>query len=72
MRALMIALTGFWLTAPAATAKEAASDQPTAQDMPVPKPVSTTKIKPCPDGYELVTRHNGQHACAKDLMPANE
>jgi hypothetical protein len=62
--------------ATAALGKESAPDQTdtqqTSADQPIPKPVTTTIIRPCPDGYELVTRHNGQHACAKDLVPANE
>jgi len=36
------------------------------------KPVTTTTIKRCPEGYEFVTRANGQPGCAKDVVPANE
>ena len=36
------------------------------------KPVATTTIKRCPEGYELVTRANGRVSCAKDVIPPNE
>jgi hypothetical protein len=36
------------------------------------KPVTTTKIKRCPEGYEFVTRANGQPGCAKDIVPIND
>jgi hypothetical protein len=35
------------------------------------KPVTTTTIKHCPEGYELVTRANGVPGCAKDIVPTN-
>jgi hypothetical protein len=36
------------------------------------KPVTTTIIKRCPDGRELVIRSNGRYGCAKDVIPPNE
>ena len=36
------------------------------------KPVTTTKIKRCPDGRELVVRVNGALGCAKDIVPPND
>jgi hypothetical protein len=71
MRALPITLAVLCLVT-AASAKEAEPEQSTSQDSPVPKPVTTTTIKRCPEGYEPVTRYNGQHACAKDFVPLNE
>lgn len=64
----------------AASAKEIAPDQTTSpegvrvvgQPPGRPKSVTTTIIKRCPEGYELVVRANGQRACAKDIVPANE
>jgi hypothetical protein len=36
------------------------------------KPVTTTKIRRCPEGYELVYRVNGvERGCAKDIVPTN-
>lgn len=56
-----------------ALAADTAPDQP-AMPKPLsdPKPVTTTVIKRCPEGYELVTRANGRRGCAKDVLPANE
>jgi hypothetical protein len=65
VRLLTIALAVLFL-ATAAWAKEAGPEQAGSQDAPVPKPVVTMTIKRCPEGYEPVTRYNGQHACAKD------
>jgi len=56
----------------AASAKETEPEQATTQAAPIAKPVATTTIKRCPEGYEPVTRYNGQHACAKDFVPLNE
>jgi hypothetical protein len=36
------------------------------------KPVTTTIIKRCPDGYELVIRSGGRRGCAKDIVPPND
>jgi len=36
------------------------------------KAVTTTKIKRCPDGRELVIRANGAYGCAKDIVPPND
>jgi hypothetical protein len=36
------------------------------------KPVTTTIVKRCPDGYELVIRANGGRGRAKDIVPAND
>jgi hypothetical protein len=34
------------------------------------KPVTTTKISRCPEGYELIYRVNGvERGCAKDTVP---
>ena len=36
------------------------------------KPVATTIIRRCPEGYELVYRINGvERGCAKDIVPTN-
>lgn len=35
------------------------------------KPVTTTTIKRCPDGRELVVRLNDALGCAKDIVPPN-
>jgi hypothetical protein len=77
MRVLLIALTVTCLVAPV-MGKEAATDQggtqPESQNQPLGggKPVTTTTIKRCPDGYELVVRVDGRRGCAKDIVPANE
>jgi hypothetical protein len=60
------------------SAKEAAPEQTaldeSALDQPLGggKPVTTTIIRRCPEGYELVTRVDGRHGCAKDILPAND
>ncbi len=36
------------------------------------KPVTTTTIKRCPDGRELVVRVNGALGCAKDIVPPKD
>jgi hypothetical protein len=57
-----------------ALGKEAAPGQGCSHGSPprvIGKPVTTTTIKRCPEGYELVTRANGQPGCAKDIVPAN-
>jgi hypothetical protein len=36
------------------------------------RPVTTITVKPCPDGYELVVRANGQRGCAKEIVPTRE
>lgn len=60
----------------AAVAKEAATDQASPQDDTKPigggRPVTTITVKPCPEGYELVIRANGQRGCAKEILPTNE
>jgi hypothetical protein len=56
-------------TAPDQSASPGTTD---SQPLVGGKPVATTKIKPCPDGYELVARVNGQRACAKDVIPTKE
>jgi hypothetical protein len=43
-----------------------------AQPHAVGKPVTTTTIRRCPDGYELVIRADGRRGCAKDILPAND
>lgn len=77
---LLLTLLAFLtLCGTAASSKEAEPDQvrapnntSVAQPIGGGKPVSTTIIKRCPEGYELVTRANGRHGCAKDVVPANE
>jgi hypothetical protein len=49
----------------------------TAEQTPpvVPKPVRTITITVgrCPEGYQMVTRHDdGQTACAKDFVPTTK
>jgi hypothetical protein len=61
----------------AAVAKDATTDQapqrPQVDARPIGgKPVTTTIIKRCPDGYELIMRVNGQLGCAKDIVPVQE
>lgn len=53
-----------------ASAKEAAPDQTMPAVDAKPKPVPTTVIKRCPEGFELVLRVNGRRGCAKDVIPA--
>lgn len=36
------------------------------------KAVTTTIIKRCTDGRELVLRANGRYGCAKDIVPPND
>jgi len=36
------------------------------------QPVTTTTIRRCPEGYEVVSRANGRPGCAKGILPANE
>ncbi len=74
MHALMIALVALCCTV--ASAKETAPG-PTIPDVDAkplgaPKPVTTTTIKRCPHGYELVVRANGRPGCAKDIVPTND
>ena len=69
-RALLLATT--MLCCVAASAKEAGPDQVGSQDSSRPKPVTTTIIKRCPDGYELVIRSGGRRGCAKDIVPPND
>ncbi len=59
-------------------AKEVAPDQtPSPDDSAAGRPigggksVTTTIIRRCPEGYELVTRANGRRGCAKDIVPPN-
>jgi hypothetical protein len=60
------------------SAKEAAPEQTpldeSALDQPLGggKPVGTTIIRRCPEGYELVTRVDGRRGCAKDILPPND
>ncbi len=74
MQALTIAFVTLCCTA--ALAKEVAPDQtiPQVDARPLgdPRPVTTTIIKRCPDGYELVIRVNGRRGCAKDIVPTND
>jgi len=62
----------------AALAKEPAPDQtlqdPGSTNQPLGggRPVSTTIIKRCPDGRELVIRVDGRYGCAKDIVPPND
>jgi hypothetical protein len=64
--------------ATAALSKEAVPDQNGAPDTSarqphaVGKPVTTTIIKRCPEGYDLVIRVDGRRGCAKDIVPVNE
>lgn len=75
-RALTIGL--FLYCCAAAVAKEAATDQappyPQVDAKPIGggKTVTTTIIKRCPDGYELVMRVNGQLGCAKNIVPVQD
>jgi hypothetical protein len=62
---LLLSCTGAW-------AKEAAPDQNAQQPIGGGKPVTTTIIKRCPDGRELVVRANGSRGCAKDIVPPND
>ncbi len=62
-----------------ASAKEVAPDQTPSLDESATgrplgggKPVTTTTIRRCPEGYELVTRANGRRGCAKDIVPPND
>jgi len=73
IRASIVALFILWCTA-AVVAKDDATDQMRGDAKPIGggKPVSTVRIKPCPDGYELVIRVDGRRGCAKDILPANE
>jgi hypothetical protein len=51
-----------------AGAPDAKDSQPHATG----KPVTTTIIRRCPEGYELVYRVNGvERGCAKDIVPTN-
>jgi hypothetical protein len=61
-----------------AFAKEVAPDKMPSQDESAAgqplgggKPVTTTIIRRCPEGYELVTRANGRRGCAKDIVQPN-
>ena len=74
IRAVLVSFA-FFLFATAARAETNQNGTPEpkdAQPHPVGKPVTTTIIKRCPEGYEPVTRYNGQHACARDFLPLNE
>jgi hypothetical protein len=60
-----------------ASAKEGAPDQPPDANTAEPpigggKPVTTTIIKRCPDGYELVIRSGGLQGCAKDIVSPSD
>jgi hypothetical protein len=70
----MLASFAFLLLATAALAEtdQNGTEPKDAQPHAVGKPVTTTTIRPCPDGYQIVTLVNGQRACAKDIVPANE
>ena len=75
-KALSIALALLCL-ATAASSKETepnpgAPDAKNYEPHATGKPVTTTIIKRCPDGYELVYRVNGvERGCAKDIVPTN-
>lgn len=76
-KALTIALALLCLVT-AALAKETEPNPAGAQDAKdsephaTGKPVTTTKIRRCPEGYELVYRVNGvERGCAKDIVPTN-
>ena len=43
-----------------------------AQPLGGGKPVTTTIIKRCPNGRELIVRANGAFGCAKDIVPPND
>ena len=69
---MMLSNAGAW-------AKEAAPNQNLAPDSATNsqplgggKPVTTTIIKRCADGRELVLRVNGTYGCAKDVVPLND
>jgi len=74
MQAFMAAIVTLYCAV--ASAEEGVPDKTAPQVVTKPlgdsKPVTTTIIKRCPDGYELVTRANGRHGCAKDIMPTND
>jgi len=73
---IMLATALAMLYCAAALGAETAPDQPSPRGDVKPfgeaKPVTTTIIKRCPDGYELVIRANGGRGCAKDVVPAND
>ena len=73
-RAVVAILAIFLLVASAGaeTDQNGVPEAKEAQPHLIGKPVTTMTIKRCPEGYEPVTRYNGQHACAKDLLPLNE
>ena len=75
--ALSIATALLTLYCTTALAKEAPPEQaspPTVNAQPIGggKPVSTTVIKRCPTGWELVLRVNGSYGCAKDIIPPSD
>ena len=80
MSTVLALTTAFFVFCSAvAVAKDTAPDQTempasTGANQPIGggKPVTTTTIKRCPEGYELIVRVNGQRGCAKDIVPANE
>ena len=65
------------LSCTTAPARESSPDQTPSlpgdgQPLGGGKPVTTTTIKRCPDGRELVVRVNGALGCAKDIVPPND
>lgn len=76
MRVLAMALASACMAAVAVAKDAMPAGQPdgaaASQPIGTAKPVTTTIIKTCPDGYELVIRTGGRHGCARDILPANE
>jgi hypothetical protein len=77
-RLLMAVIANLTLACMPASAKEVAPDQTPSLDESATgrplgggKPVTTTTIRRCPDGYELVARANGRRGCAKDIVQPN-
>jgi hypothetical protein len=63
--------------ATAAFGKEPEQPESQATQSNVPhaagKPVTTTKIRRCPEGYEVIYRADGrERGCAKDIVPTND
>jgi len=74
--ALLLLASVLVLSCATASAGESTPDPPSSpgdgQPLGGGKPVTTTTIKRCPDGRELVVRVNGALGCAKDIVPPND
>jgi hypothetical protein len=78
-RLLIAVIATLALACMPASAKEVAPDQTQSLDESAigrplggGKPVTTTTVRRCPEGYELVTRVNGRRGRAKDIVPPND